>query len=251
MNTQTLISIIMPMHNSAAFVGEAIESVLAQSYREWELIIVDDESTDASVSIVEAYAQKDSRIRLFRNPKPIKMPSAPRNMGLSMAKGRYIAFLDSDDMWLPEKLTQQIPLMQNPQVAIVYSNYEKMTESGKKTGRVIKAPRPADYKKLLRGNVIGNLTGIYDKEKVGIVPFLNIHHEDYAMWLSILKRGFIAQNTGTVAARYRLSSSSVSTNKYRVLSWQWNIYRNIEHISIMKSTIYFVSYAFKAFLKTL
>ena len=101
MNTQTLISIIMPMHNSAAFVGEAIESVLAQSYREWELIIVDDESTDASVSIVEAYAQKDSRIRLFRNPKPIKMPSAPRNMGLSMAKGRYIAFLDSDDMWLP------------------------------------------------------------------------------------------------------------------------------------------------------
>ena len=249
MNTQTLISIIMPMHNSAAFVGEAIESVLAQSYREWELIIVDDESTDASVSIVEAYAQKDSRIRLFRNPKPIKMPSAPRNMGLSMAKGRYIAFLDSDDMWLPEKLTQQIPLMQNPQVAIVYSNYEKMTESGKKTGRVIKAPRQADYKKLLRGNVIGNLTGIYDKEKVGIVPFLNIHHEDYAMWLSILKRGFIAQNTGTVAARYRLSSSSVSTNKYRVLSWQWNIYRNIEHISIMKSTIYFVSYAFKAFLK--
>ena len=168
-----------------------------------------------------------------------------------MAKGRYIAFLDSDDMWLPEKLTQQIPLMQNPQVAIVYSNYEKMTESGKKTGRVIKAPRQADYKKLLRGNVIGNLTGIYDKEKVGIVPFLNIHHEDYAMWLSILKRGFIAQNTGTVAARYRLSSSSVSTNKYRVLSWQWNIYRNIEHISIMKSTIYFVSYAFKAFLKTL
>ena len=251
MNTQTLISIIMPMHNSAAFVGEAIESVLAQSYREWELIIVDDESTDASVSIVEAYAQKDSRIRLFRNPKPIKMPSAPRNMGLSMAKGRYIAFLDSDDMWLPEKLTQQIPLMQNPQVAIVYSNYEKMTESGKKTGRVIKAPRQADYKKLLRGNVIGNLTGIYDKEKVGIVPFLNIHHEDYAMWLSILTRGFIAQNTGTVAARYRLSSSSVSTNKYRVLSWQWNIYRNIEHISIMKSTIYFVSYAFKAFLKTL
>ena len=251
MNTQTLISIIMPMHNSAAFVSEAIESVLAQSYREWELIIVDDESTDASVSIVEAYAQKDSRIRLFRNPKPIKMPSAPRNMGLSMAKGRYIAFLDSDDMWLPEKLTQQIPLMQNPQVAIVYSNYEKMTESGKKTGRVIKAPRQADYKKLLRGNVIGNLTGIYDKEKVGIVPFLNIHHEDYAMWLSILKRGFIAQNTGTVAARYRLSSSSVSTNKYRVLSWQWNIYRNIEHISIMKSTIYFVSYAFKAFLKTL
>ena len=251
MNTQTLISIIMPMHNSATFVGEAIESVLAQSYREWELIIVDDESTDASVSIVEAYAQKDPRIRLFRNPKPIKMPSAPRNMGLSMAKGRYIAFLDSDDMWLPEKLTQQIPLMQNPQVAIVYSNYEKMTESGKKTGRVIKAPRQADYKKLLRGNVIGNLTGIYDKEKVGIVPFLNIHHEDYAMWLSILKRGFIAQNTGTVAARYRLSSSSVSTNKYRVLSWQWNIYRNIEHISIMKSTIYFVSYAFKAFLKTL
>lgn len=251
MNTQTLISIIMPMHNSAAFVGEAIESVLAQSYSEWELIIVDDESTDASVSIVEAYAQKDSRIRLFRNSKPIKMPSAPRNMGLSMAKGRYIAFLDSDDMWLPEKLTQQIPLMQNPQVAIVYSNYEKMTESGKKTGRVIKAPRQADYKKLLRGNVIGNLTGIYDKEKVGIVPFLNIHHEDYAMWLSILKRGFIAQNTGTVAARYRLSSSSVSTNKYRVLSWQWNIYRNIEHISIMKSTIYFVSYAFKAFLKTL
>ena len=251
MNTQNLVSIIMPMYNAAAFVAQAIESVLAQRYSEWELLIIDDGSTDASASIAETYVGKDARIRLFRNPHPVKMPSAPRNMGLSMAKGRYIAFLDSDDLWLPEKLAQQIPLLHDRQVAIVYSNYEKMTESGEKTGRVIKAPRQTTYKELLKGNVIGNLTGIYDREKVGIVPILNIHHEDYAMWLSILKQGFIARNTGTVTARYRLRDTSVSTNKLKAIAWQWSIYRKTEHISRVKSAGYFVCYAFKALMKTL
>ena len=121
--TDKLVSVIMPMHNSSKFLGEAIESVIHQKYHDWELLIVDDNSTDDSVSIARKYAAKDSRIQVLRNDRPIGMPSAPRNYGVKHARGRYIAFLDSDDMWLPYKLSQQIPLFRDPRVAIVYANY--------------------------------------------------------------------------------------------------------------------------------
>lgn len=245
-----LVSIIMPMHNSAKYIGEAITSVINQTYDNWELLVIDDVSNDNSCDIVREYIKRDNRIHLLFNANHTGRPSSPRNMGVNYAKGRYIAFLDSDDMWFPEKLEQQIPLFDDDNVAIVYSNYEKMDEDGQRANRIVKAPILATYNMLLSGNVIGNLTGVYDQKKVGKIEFLDIHHEDYVLWLSILKKGFIAKNTNTTTAAYRIVSNSISANKLQVLPWQWSIYRDIEHLSLLRSAYHFVNYAIKALLKS-
>lgn len=245
-----LVSIIMPMHNSAKYIGEAITSVINQTYDNWELLVIDDVSNDNSCDIVREYIKRDNRIHLLFNDNHTGRPSSPRNMGVNYAKGRYIAFLDSDDMWFPEKLEQQIPLFDDDNVAIVYSNYEKMDEDGQRANRIVKAPATATYNMLLSGNVIGNLTGVYDQKKVGKMEFFDIHHEDYVLWLSILKKGFIAKNTNTTTAAYRIVSNSISANKLQVLPWQWNIYRDIEQLSFLRSAYHFVNYAIKAFLKS-
>ncbi len=246
-----LVSVVMPMYNSGRYVGKAIESVIGQTYPHWELLVVDDGSTDNSCDVVRAYAVRDSRVQLLINDNPVGMPYAPRNYGIQHAKGDYIAFLDSDDMWLREKLSQQLVVFHRDQrTAVVYSDYEKIDEKGRRSARIITAPRKTNYKQMLYGNVIGNLTGIYDVRKVGKNYFTNVHHEDYAFWLSILKSGYIARNTQTVAALYRVRDSSVSANKLRVISWQWHIYRKVENIGILRSAYYFCFYAVGALRKS-
>lgn len=242
-----LVSIIMPVHNSTKYVGEAITSVINQTYDSWELLVVDDFSTDDSVDIVKQFANNNPRIRLLFNARHLKMPSAPRSMGVQHAQGRFIAFLDSDDCWLPNKLEEQIPLFSNPEVAIVYSNYEKISEDGQRANRIVVAPRQIDYAHMLYGNIIGNLTGVYDRAKVGTIAIPDVHHEDYAMWLSILKKGFIGLNTNDTHALYRVMNSSVSSNKLSLLSWQWNIYRTTEKLSLIKSAYYYIHYAINAY----
>lgn len=244
-----IVSIIMPMHNSEKFVREAIDSVLAQTYGQWELLVVDDNSTDNSPRIVAEYTQKDNRIKLLENDRHIGMPSAPRNKGLKMAQGRYVAFLDSDDVWFPTKLEQQVALFKDANTVIVFSNYEKMDEHGRRNNRIVNAPASTDYHKMLLGNVIGNLTGIFDRAKVGVAVIADVHHEDYVLWLSLLKKGGLARNTMTVTALYRVLSNSVSSNKFKVLSWQWNVYRDIEHFGILRSCYYFLNYAVRAYIK--
>ncbi len=246
-----LVSVVMPMYNSENYVGKAIESVIGQTYPFWDLLVVDDGSTDNSCDVVRAYAVRDSRVQLLINDNPVGMPYAPRNFGIQHAKGDYIAFLDSDDMWLREKLSQQLVVFHRDQrTAVVYSDYEKIDEEGTRSARIITAPRKTNYKEMLYGNVIGNLTGIYDVRKVGKNYFTNVHHEDYAFWLSVLKSGYIARNTQTVAALYRVRDSSVSANKFRVILWQWNIYRRVENIGILRSAYYFCFYAISALRKS-
>ena len=133
---------------------------------------------------------------------------------------------------------------------IVYSNYEKIHEDGERGQRIVTVPPQVSYMELLKGNVIGNLTGIYDTEKVGKVYCSKIHHEDYVLWLSILKKGFVARNTNVVHALYRVRKQSVSANKLAVISWQWNIYRNVEKIGFLKACYYFIHYAWRALLKS-
>ncbi len=250
-NHKPLVSIIMPMYNSEAYIRDAIKSVIAQTYKNWELLVVDDGSTDGSRGIVEKFMVWDSRIHLLQNPCPIGMPSEPRNYGIQAAHGRYIAFLDSDDMWLPSKLAQQLPIFQDNRTAVVYSDYEKIDESGKRSARVVMAPPQVDYQKMLYSNYIGNLTGIFDVQKVGKNYFQQIRHEDYAFWLSVLKSGYIARSTQTITALYRVRSSSLSANKLRLLSWQWNILRNVEQISIPRAIKYYVTYAYNALIKNM
>jgi len=245
-----LVSVIMPMHNSEKFVGKAIESVMGQTYPHWELLVIDDASTDHSCDVVRAYARQDSRIQLLKNDNPTGMPFAPRNYGIERAKGDFIAFLDSDDMWLREKLAQQVPLFfRDNRTAVVYSDYEKVDEEGHRAARIVAAPRKTSYQQLLYGNVIGNLTGIYDVRKVGKYYFKNIHHEDYAFWLSVLKSGYTARSTQTVTALYRVRDDSVTSSKFRIVPWQWIVYREVEHISFFRSMYYYMFYAVKALRK--
>lgn len=245
-----MVSIITPSYNSSAFIEQTIASVLSQTYTDWEMLIIDDGSTDASLVIIKEYARKDSRIRFLQTEQPSGSPAVPRNMGIMNARGRYIAFLDSDDLWLPNKLEEQLKLFEDGETAIVYSNYEKISEEGERAERIIAAPLQVSYKELLKGNVIGNLTGIYDTQKVGKVYCQKVRHEDYVLWLSILKKGYIARNTNAVHALYRVRKQSVSANKLTVISWQWNIYRNIEKIGLLSACYYFIHYAYRALLKS-
>lgn len=244
-----LVSVIMPVYNAETFLNQSIQSVIDQSYQDWELLIVDDCSSDNSASLIQHFAESDKRIKYFKTDKPSGSPTLPRNIGIEKAQGRYIAFLDSDDVWLPHKLEEQLPLFKNKNTAIVFSNYEKITEEGKRNQRIVTAPRTTNYKQLLCGNVIGCLTAIYDTQKIGKIYFESIHHEDYILWLAILKEGFIGRNTETVNALYRVRTQSVSSNKWKVLSWQWNIYINVEKVGYIKAIYYFMNYALKAYKK--
>lgn len=247
---QEKVSVIMPVHNAEKYLSESISSVLQQTYPYWELLIVDDCSTDNSLAIINRYAVLDARIRCLKTDAPSGSPCLPRNLGIKAAQGRFIAFLDSDDCWLPNKLEQQLCLFgETGTVGLVFSDYEKMSEEGERNNRVIKAPMEVSYKQLLRGNVIGCLTAVYDTAKVGKMFFMQHTHEDYILWLSILKKGVVAVNTGTVEALYRVRRNSVSSNKLKVLSWQWDIYRNIEKTGLLKAMYYFAHYAYKAYRK--
>lgn len=248
----SLISVIMPVYNAETFLEESIRSVLSQSYPHWELLAVDDGSTDGSADIIRRFEKEDGRIRYLRTDRPSGSPTVPRNRGIEQARGRFIAFLDSDDAWLPDKLERQMEMFaKHEDMAICFSNYEKMAEDGARNNRIILAPGQTTYRKLLLSNVIGCLTAVYDTAKVGKMYFPHHPHEDYILWLSILKQGYVARNTGTVEALYRVREHSVSSNKLKTLSWQWDIYRQVEHLGIVRSAYYFLNYAYRAFRKAM
>ena len=243
------VSIITPCYNSARFISKTIESVLNQTYPYWEMIIVDDCSHDNTKEVVEQYCKLDSRIRLLCLEKNSGSATIPRNKAIEEAEGRFIAFIDSDDLWKPEKLERQLPFFNTSNIAVVYSNYEKIDESGNRYGRVILAPKSCTYHQLLCGNVIGCSTGVYDTLKTGKHFFVSEGHEDYILWLSILKKGYLAVNTQSCLAEYRIRKSSLSSNKIKVLPWVWNIYMNIEKIGYFRSAFYFINYAFRGIFK--
>ncbi len=247
-----LFSILMPCYNSGPFLKISIESVLNQTFTDWELLIIDDCSNDNTRYIIHQYVNQDLRIKYFRTNKPSGSPVLPRNIGIENARGSYIAFLDSDDVWLPNKLEKQLEMfIQYGDMAICFSNYEKMTEKGERNNRIVSAPAKTNYKQLLLGNVIGCLTAVYDTQKVGKVFFQDHSHEDYILWLEILKKGYMARNTNTVEALYRVRENSVSSNKLKTLFWQWDIYRHVEKIGLFHSCYYFMNYAYRAFKKSM
>jgi glycosyltransferase involved in cell wall biosynthesis len=243
-----LVSIITPSYNSEKFIGKTIESVLAQTYQNWEMVIVDDKSTDNSLDIIKNYSEKDHRIRLIKLNKNAGVANA-RNKAILECKGDYIAFLDSDDLWSPNKLELQIPLFLHVNVGIVFSNYEKINEKGESNGRFIIAPNQVSYSNLLKGNVIACLTAIYDCKKIGKVYFNKQGHEDFAFWLSILKKGYFAKNSNDILAKYRVRKNSVSSDKFKVVSWYYKIYRRNESLSISLTVYYLIMALSKSFFK--
>lgn len=251
MHMNQLVSIIMPVYNNADYLESSISSVINQTYPNWELIVVDDCSSDLSSEIVMRFASVDDRIHLYRTPACSGSPIVPRNLGIEMSKGRYISFLDSDDVWLPSKLQHQLDCFaKHSEAFLVFSDFEKISQTGTRNNRVLSMPMKVGYRKLLEGNVIGCLTAIYDAEKIGKCFFPSCGHEDYALWLSLLRHGGEAVNTGYVDALYRVRKASISSNKFVTMRWQWFIYRRVESLNLYLSLFYFVKYAYHAIRKS-
>ena len=241
MEKEPLVSIITPLYNSEKFITETIESVLAQTYTNWEMIIVNDCSKDNGASIVEKYVEKDKRIRLFNNERNMGV-SFTRNKAIDLAQGKYIAFLDSDDLWYKDKLTKQIGMMEKSHYVLSYTGYNKINEDGSKRG-VISVPEKLNYKELLKNNLISCDTGVYNKEFFKDNKFINFGmSEDYIFWLKMLKKVEYAYGIKEVLASYRIAENSRSSNKIRAVKFNWKIYREVEKLNLIESVYYFVIY---------
>lgn len=240
-----LVSVVMPCYNASRYIAASIDSVIAQTYRNWELIIVDDCSSDDSVDVIQSYLVKDNRIKLIRNTSPSGSPAEPRNIGIDSSLGEYIAFLDSDDIWTSDKLEKQLSLFQNDDYVIVYCDYEVLNEDGTRTGKVNREPAFTDYKQLLKYNSIGCSEAIFRKECLGECRFKKVGHEDYLFWLCFLQKGGIAANSKETQLLYRERDTSVSSDKLKAVKWTWNIYRRELNLNFCKSIYYFLHYAFK------
>lgn len=244
-----LVSIIMPSYNAARFIGESINSVLLQTYSNWELLIVDDCSKDNSVEVVRKFANIDKRVVLFSLEKNVGAAAA-RNVAIEHAQGQYIAFLDSDDVWDEYKLEKQLAFMKQYSYAFTFSNYYVMEENGEKTENIVKVPSSLSYHQYLRNTIIGCLTVIIDRQQTGDfkMPLIKSSH-DMALWLLIMKRGFKAYGLKEVLAGYRLVSTSNTAKKWKAAKDVWKVYREIEGLSVLYAAYCFCGYAINAVLK--
>jgi len=248
MNQQKLVSIIMPAYDAEKFIREAIESVLSQSYENWELLVVNDCSQDNTTKVVTEYCIKDDRIKLFNNNKN-SGPAITRNNAINQAKGRFLAFLDSDDIWLPEKLEIQIGVMLDEGYVFTYTDYHRISEDGLVSGKRINAPDTLNYFQLLRNTAITTSTVILNVEAVGKIKMKETYYDDFTCWLEVMKRGFVAHRVNEDLAKYRVASSSVSRNKINSAIQVWKTYRTIERLGLVTSVWCFTGYALNALKK--
>ena len=239
-----LVSIIMPTYNCGKFIGRTIESVQAQTYSNWEIVIVDDCSTDETKAIVEEYAKKDARIKYHALEKNSGAAVA-RTTAMKLAEGAYMAFLDSDDIWMPEKLEKQLAFMQENGYAFTCTAYEQIDEQDKPLGKVIKTIEKTSYNRLLLDCPVGNSTVMYDVEKMGNfeVPDIRKRNDD-ALWLKMLKKEKYIFGMPDVLMRYRIRKNSISSNKFKVIKYHWILYRKIEKLSVFRSAFHIVWWCF-------
>ncbi|EIQ7476423.1 glycosyltransferase family 2 protein [Vibrio parahaemolyticus] len=241
-----LVSVIMPTYNSAGTVVESIQSVLSQTYKNWELIIVDDRSTDNTWQVIQTYADKYDNIRIYQNKENLGA-GASRNFAIKKARGRFIAFLDSDDLWTEDKLAEQIPFMLKNNYPLTYTHYSRFNSEEELS--VVTAPEYTTYKKLMYSNVIGCLTAVYDTQALGkrYMPLIR-KRQDMGLWLDILKDTPKAYCLPKALAKYRMDSG-MTANKFSVLSYQWKFYRDVVGLSLPRSLFTFSVYAVKGTMK--
>lgn len=232
-----LVSIITPAHNSEKFISQTIQSVQKQSYLNWEMIIVDDFSSDKTIEIVDSFILKDKRIKLIKLEKNSGTGEA-RNTAIEFATGKYIAFLDSDDLWKADKLEKQLDFLTKKNLAFTFSFYECIDEDGHPLNRLIQAPINLSYKQLFFCNYVGNLTAIYDVEKLGKIPISSIRkRQDWILWLTILKKIKTTQPVSESLAFYRIRNNSISSSKVNLLKHNFNVYRKFHKHSLLMSFI--------------
>lgn len=244
-----LISVITPTYNCAKFIEYTIESVRAQSYKQWEMIIVDDCSTDNTKKIVDKFIKEDNRIKYFCLENNSGAAIA-RTKAMELAKGEYMAFLDSDDIWSEDKLKKQLIFMKQNGFSFTCTAYEQIDEDGNSLNRIIQTVSKADYNRVLLDCPVGNSTVMYNVEKMGKFEVPNIRkRNDDALWLQMLKKEKYIYGMNSVLMKYRIRQNSISSNKFKVIKYHWILYRDIEHLSIARSIFHIMYWCVIKLLK--
>lgn len=247
------VSIVTPVYNAASYLEKTVELVEAQTFSDWELLLVDDHSTDGSRALMERLEEKDGRIRLLETAPGQKGAASARNTGTRQAKGRYLAFLDADDVWRADKLERELDFLRQQDAAFVFTSYEFGDEEAAGTGKVVHAPRSLSYRQALSRTVIFTSTVMFDLTKIdrALLYMPDIKSEDTAAWWRILREGYTAQGLDENLVIYRRPKKSLSSNKFAALSRIWNLYRLQERLSVPASVWYFCLWAPRAVLRRL
>lgn len=244
-----LISIIVPVYNANKFIVETMDCVVGQTYSRWELLLVEDGSSDGTVETIERYIAEnnETRIRLIRQPENMGAAKA-RNRGLLEAAGRYIAYLDADDLWLPEKLEHELNFMREKGAAFAFTGYEFADENGKGMGKIVRVPQTLNYKQALSNTTIFTTTVMFDTQKIPkeLLEMPVIKSEDTALWWKVLRNGYTAYGLDENLAKYRRPGKSLSSNKLKALRRIWNLYRKAEGMSVPSSAWHFCFWAVRA-----
>lgn len=238
------ISIITPTYNCGKFIGRTIESVQMQTYENWEMIIVDDCSTDDTTHVVNFYVEKDSRIKYHRLDSNAGA-SVARTKAMELATGEYMAFLDSDDIWHSDKLQKQLHYMIDNDINFSCTSYEQIDEDDKSLNKIIKVIPKTNYNRLLLDCPVGNSTVMYNVSAMGKfeVPLIRKRNDD-ALWLRMLKKEQYIVGYDEVLMKYRIRANSISSNKMELIRYHWKLYREIEKLSIIRSVFHIAYWIF-------
>lgn len=228
-----LVSIIVPVYNAEKFLEETIKTVEEQTYKNWELIFVDDVSKDSSVKIIKEMQKKDKRIKLIEMKKN-GGPALARNEGINNAQGTFLCFLDADDLWDKDKLEKQIKFMKEKKCAFSYHSYEFADEKGNPTGKKVVAKEKMTYHKALKNTIISTITVMFDLNKINkeLIKMPNLKYvEDTATWWKILRNEYVAYGIENIYSYYRRTSFTNSSNKLKTQKPLWNLYRKEEKLN--------------------
>jgi teichuronic acid biosynthesis glycosyltransferase TuaG len=239
-----LVSIITPTFNAEKYIRSTLQSVLNQSYQNWEMILADDASTDRTVSIIEEFAQKDNRIKLFKLAENSGNGFA-RNVALEKAAGKYIAYLDADDLWFPEKLEKQIQFLKTNNVPFTFSFYDCIDEEGNNLNRRVESPLNLTYNQLFYCNYVGNLTAIYDADYFGKITLeASQKRQDWRLWLTILKQIKRTKPVSEPLAFYRIRKDSISSSKFKLIKHNFGVYREFHGYNFVFSVLLMIRFLF-------
>ena len=244
------VSIVVPVYNAARFLEDTIRSVQAQTEKDWELLLVDDCSTDESCDVITRISESDSRVRLIRQAQNAGAAAA-RNRGICEATGKYLAYLDADDLWKPERLSKELAFLEKEKAAFVFCGYEFADENGRGTGKVVRVPKTLAYRQALKNTTIFTSTVLFDMTVLSkeLLQMPLVKSEDTATWWKILRAGYQAHGLDENLVLYRRTAGTLSSDKLEAVRRIWFLYRKVEGLSVLYSMYNFVFYAIRAVLR--